>query len=136
MGPEWRKAAGGTFGEFMLQNNLLAGLPTQRGLVQAAAAGWGGDAWNLYVNGDGRLLQATIAWDTPEDAKEYWSALLDSLRAQGDDVSCSSDVALHVASGSTTWRGALEGSTMTLVVSNNSEAANAIALQSARLCFP
>lgn len=123
LGSDWRKASSGTFGEFMLQNILLAGLPTQRGLVQAAAAGWGGDAWNLYVNGDGRLLQASIAWDTPEDAAEFWSTLLSSLAAQGADVPPADAPAFEVDIDGTTWRATIAGATTALVVSNNPEAA-------------
>ncbi|MGE3986282.1 MAG: hypothetical protein AB7G38_19100 [Dehalococcoidia bacterium] len=128
LGSEWRRASGSTFGEFMLQNVLLTGLKTQRGLVQSAAAGWGGDAWSLYVNGDGRLLQTDITWDTPEDAAEFWSALLTSLVAQGATPPPAEAPAFEVTVGTTTWRGVLSGSTTKLIVSNDAAAAQKVVL--------
>jgi hypothetical protein len=107
---------------------LLAGLPTQRGLVQASAAGWGGDAWNLYVNGDGRLLQASIAWDTPEDAADFWSTLLTSLAAQGAQVPPADAPAFEVEIDGTTWRGTITGDKTELIVSNDAAASEKVPL--------
>lgn len=128
LGSDWRRASTGTFGEFMLQNILLTGLKAQRGLVQRAAAGWGGDAWSLYVNGEGRLLQAEIAWDTPEDAAEFWSALLASLATQGATLPAADPASFEVAVGTTTWRGVLSGAETKLVVSNDPAAAQRVVL--------
>lgn len=122
LGSEWRRVQGGTFGEFTIQNILLTGLPNSRPRVQSAAAGWGGDAWQLYVNGDGRVLHSSITWDTLEDAAEFWSALLASMAAQGAAVPPPETTTLELPFGTGTWRASVTGSTTTLLISNDADA--------------
>jgi hypothetical protein len=83
LGGGWSLLGEGSFGEFGLQNILLNGLPEDRTRVQEAAAGWGGDAWRLYVSGDSRLLQLETAWDAPAEAPQFLDALASSLANLG-----------------------------------------------------
>jgi hypothetical protein len=40
-----------------------------------AAAGWGGDAWQLYASGDRRATILATLWDSAKDAEEFERAL-------------------------------------------------------------
>ena len=119
LGGGWSRAGTGVFGEFMVQNILLSGLPNDRTRVQAAAAGWGGDAWSLYVTGDSRLLQASITWDTAEDAAEFWQTLLRALTSRGASLPDPSVAAIDVTAGTATWRAKLDGATTSLLLTND-----------------
>ena len=62
-----------TLGEFYLREHLRLNLP--RDVADAAAAGWGGDRYQLYVDEAGSsVLVWRTAWDTPEDAAEFAAA--------------------------------------------------------------
>jgi len=113
LGAGWSRAGGGSFGEFTVQNILLRTLPSDRRAVQAAASGWGGDRWSLYVNGESRLLQAVIAWDSAEEASEFWQALRQTLPGVAEGA------AYEAAEGNTTWRAKLDGATTTLFLTND-----------------
>ena len=43
--------------------------------TNAAAAGWGGDRWELWRRGDRAAVFLVSEWDTPEDAEEFANAL-------------------------------------------------------------
>jgi hypothetical protein len=120
LGGGWQELGRANFGEFGLQNLLLLGLLGDRPGVQAAAAGWGGDAFGLYANGDARLLYAETTWDTPEDAREFMDALVASLARRGSGIP-PFDPAYSYATdlGSTSWRAYLTGSRVTLLVAND-----------------
>jgi hypothetical protein len=125
LGQGWTRPGNGGFGEFTVQNILLAGLESDRSAVQAAAAGWGGDAWSLFVNGESRLLQVSIAWDTPEEAMQFWQALIRSLRTNGE-VSSGAPRFSATREGKT-WRGLLNGDTVTFAVANDVQALERVA---------
>jgi hypothetical protein len=117
LGEGWMRPGNGRFGEFMVQNILLAGLAGDRSAVQTAAAGWGGDAWSLYVNGESRLLQAVVSWDASEDARQFWDALTRSVRTDGE---VTVDAALLSATrDGKTWRARVEGDTVWFAVTND-----------------
>ena len=63
LGAGWERALGGTWGELQTREML-------RGASQAAA-GWGGDRYELWRNGDERALIMRWRWDTPRDAGEF-----------------------------------------------------------------
>lgn len=84
LGGGWSKLAQSSLGEFTVQHLLLIGsLPRDR--VWQAAAGWGGDNFAMYMNGDARLVHASIAWDSAAEAREFWDAFVESMgnRASG-----------------------------------------------------
>jgi hypothetical protein len=82
LGPGWKRAEGGVLGEFQTRE-LLAG--AGGGGSADAAAGWGGDHYELWRRGDGegRRNAALIArwrWDTPADEAEFATKLRQWVR--------------------------------------------------------
>jgi hypothetical protein len=84
MGRRWKRVAFGNLGEILI--GLMAGAPTPPGLrgmsepdpaawTNSAAAGWGGDRWELWRRGDRTAVLLLSEWDTPEDADEFANAL-------------------------------------------------------------
>ena len=73
---DWRRVTSGTWGEW--QTNELLG-----GDQDAAAAGWGGDRYELWQRGtcdappcrDSDVLVMRWGWDTERDAREFLAAL-------------------------------------------------------------
>lgn len=81
LGGRWRLEASNSLGEFLLTNHL----DTQLSRTEAvnAAAGWGGDRWALYSDGDtGKLLLLAVEWDAPEELHQFFAAYLDWLTAR------------------------------------------------------
>jgi hypothetical protein len=62
LGKGWTRAAAGTWGE--LQTRELLG-------SSRAAAGWGGDRYQLWHSGAGNALVMRWRWDTPRDEREF-----------------------------------------------------------------
>jgi hypothetical protein len=86
---DWRRVASGTWGEWQTRE-LLGG-------DDEAAAGWGGDRYELWQHGEcgappcreNDLLIMRWRWDTPRDAREFRRALrVDgaTVEAHGDTV--------------------------------------------------
>jgi hypothetical protein len=48
--------------------------------TNAAAAGWGGDLWQLYRRGDDTVTVLATLWDTDQDAREFRAALPRPMR--------------------------------------------------------
>jgi hypothetical protein len=71
LGSAFKRAASGSWGE--LQTREL--LSTAGGNSSDAAAGWGGDRYELWQSGDRRVLVMRWRWDTPRDRKEFEDAL-------------------------------------------------------------
>jgi hypothetical protein len=126
LGPGWSRLLERNFGEFTLQNLLHLGI-TDRPRVWQAAAGWGGDAWALYSNGDGRLLYAATVWDTAEEAQEFWQALTESFarRAPGQEIQGGGSLRIDIEGRD--WRASIIGDRVSLIVSNDVAAADNVA---------
>jgi hypothetical protein len=84
LGPGWTRAAGGVLGELIL--GVLVGVPTPSGRMDepaggtddwtnAAAAGWGGDRWELWRRGSESVTLLATVWDSDADAAEFAAAL-------------------------------------------------------------
>ncbi len=92
---DWETVWDTTFGEFYLREYLRTQLPTQQ--AARAAAGWGGDHYQIYHNtATGELAWIMrIEWDSAVDADEFASAYTEFLAARFEDVvaqdSCWSD---------------------------------------------
>jgi hypothetical protein len=120
LGEGWRRVGENVFGEFGLQNVLLTGLTGDRLAVQNAAAGWGGDRWRLYANGDSRLLQMDTVWDTEADAQEFASALDRVLTNRGAGPRTELTATAYTAEVSgVTWAVSHRGDAVTVVVTND-----------------
>jgi hypothetical protein len=102
LGAGWRRIdsdVNGEWGYYQILDQFLNDEKASR----AAAAGWGGDRYALYENARTRqtLLAQVSAWDTEQDAQEFFDAYAKrtSLRYQtkpdGGD--------LHTNSSSITW---------------------------------
>jgi hypothetical protein len=80
LGEGWSLVWEGTLGEFyvreLLRNHLLTASAAQR-----AAAGWGGDAFEVWQQDEtGALTWAlNIVWDTPADQEEFEASLIGAL---------------------------------------------------------
>ena len=68
---DWTPVYSSVGGEFLIQRHLDSGLSTRE--ASDAAAGWGGDAFALYHDGDdGRLLVWLLQWDSEKEAGEFY----------------------------------------------------------------
>ena len=74
LGAGWQRAVGGVWGE--LQTRELVG-------SAEAAAGWGGDRYELWESGDEDALVMRWRWDTPRDAGEFFARARDALDSLG-----------------------------------------------------
>jgi hypothetical protein len=82
LGTGWKRAGSGVLGELTLGS--LVGAPTpdagnlasgQAQWTNAAAAGWGGDRFEVWTKGDAAVVIVATVWDTAKDAEEFASAL-------------------------------------------------------------
>lgn len=69
LGDGWTQAWDVTLGEFYLREQMVSEVASSR--ANRAAAGWGGDRFHVYVNGDQVASVLRIAWDTPEDEPQF-----------------------------------------------------------------
>ncbi len=102
LGPGWTKAEENNFGEFQT-SVLLAELAPGEGFnatggsslpegAVAAAAGWDGDRYAVWADGDRDAIVWHSVWDTEEDAAEFAGAL--QTREEGRfDVAFEGDAA-------------------------------------------
>jgi len=71
LGAAWRRAGAGTWGELQTRELLaLAGAN-----ARDAAAGWGGDRYELWESAGRDVLMMRWRWDTPRDEAEFAGAL-------------------------------------------------------------
>jgi hypothetical protein len=86
LGEGWRREGSGILGELTL--GVLVGAPTpsaaEAGMfpggaawTDAAAAGWGGDRWEVWEKDGKRVALVATVWDTKRDAAEFAAALPD-----------------------------------------------------------
>jgi hypothetical protein len=130
LGGGWDEVGDNVFGEFGLQNVLLTGLVGDRPGVQTAAAGWGGDRWRLYANGDSRLFHLDTVWDSDVDATEFVTALDRMLTNRGAMArSQLSDSAYTAEVAGVSWAVSHRGDAVTLVVTNDPAALPPVAAE-------
>ncbi len=69
----------GEWGLYLILDQFLKS-PTES---RRAAAGWGGDRFDLYENAQGEVAYASVsAWDTENDAREFFDAYLKRVPLQ------------------------------------------------------
>ena len=73
LGAGWKRATAGTWGELQTREMLALG----GGNSREAAAGWGGDRYELWQSGADNLLVMRWRWDTPRDKEEFQEGLLE-----------------------------------------------------------
>ncbi len=72
LGDDWTAISTDTLGEFLIMAYIEPWLESEA-IAIAAASGWGGDKYTLLKGpNDANLLAVSIAWDTPEDAQEFF----------------------------------------------------------------
>ncbi len=77
----WTPITSGVLGEFYLEQMLLEQLSPDD--AATAAAGWGGDAYQIYQQDDGTQAWAlTLVWDTPADKTEFETIFDNFVQAQ------------------------------------------------------
>jgi hypothetical protein len=85
LGPRWKRAAAGTWGELQTRELLAA---AGGGGSDAAAAGWGGDRWELWHSGSAAVLVMRWRWDTARDERQFAARLhawmRDAIRPAGN----------------------------------------------------
>lgn len=69
LGAGWRRIEAETLGEFQL--GLYLEQQVAQDEVDLAIAGWGGDQYAVYVNGDDEVLVLATAWDSEADRQEF-----------------------------------------------------------------
>ncbi len=104
LGAGWRRAVRGTWGEWQTRE-LLGG-----GSAKAAAAGWGGDRYELWQRAGEDVLVMRWRWDTLADASEFEAALRGAPVAERDGA------AVHA-----------RGDTVTLVLAPSASLARRVA---------
>jgi len=85
LGDGWQVADSDTFGEFVISVLLEdAGLNERQ--IERAHSGWGGDAYVAATNNDEVAVTWATAWDSADDADEFFRALVvrESGRIDGD----------------------------------------------------
>jgi hypothetical protein len=81
LGGSWITRRTDVFGELVLR--LLLEPSVGWPVAEAAAAGWGGDAYSILEDADGRRVVAMVTvWDTEGDAAEMYNAFVRSIPAQ------------------------------------------------------
>jgi hypothetical protein len=90
LGQDWSLRSTGTLGELILA--ILTGAPAldlsgaqifeTANWTNAGAAGWGGDLYHHYSNGQRSVTLLATVWDTPEDAREFEAALVPQAGGQ------------------------------------------------------
>jgi len=99
LGGAWELKSHGVLGELIVGTMVGAGTPLDQvdmgatdpgAWTNAAAAGWGGDRWELWSRGSTSVVLWTSVWDSEQDALEFSEALPRaenlSWRREGDRV--------------------------------------------------
>jgi hypothetical protein len=75
LGDGWTQAWDTSIGEFYLRKMLATELDNAD--AEQAAAGWGGDHFRVYANGNDLAWALRLAWDSSDEGKEFDNAYLD-----------------------------------------------------------
>ena len=122
LGGGWERQSGGTFGEFSLRNYLQLHI---RALdAAAAAAGWAGDHYDVYVNGQESVASFRVHFKDAAEASQFANAQADFLEEAGAKVT--SDGAMRLAQlpgGNVSATAAPMGADVVFVIGSNAEVA-------------
>lgn len=110
----WQVAEDATLGEFTIQ--VLGDQFLSRERARAMAAGWGGDRMTALSHGDDLAIVWLTAWDTEEDAAEFFTSFGAVLAAQRAGVAPSThEETLLAADGASPYRLERQGTKVLLV---------------------
>ena len=85
---DWNLKKTDRFGEYFIQVMLDNWLSTDE--AEQAAEGWGGDIINYYERGDDFLFTWNIAWDSKDDAFDFYIAFQDMMyKTSAEKHNCS-----------------------------------------------
>ena len=85
---EWNKTKTDRFGEYFIQVMLDNWISTDD--AEQAAEGWGGDIINYYEKDDDFLFTWNIAWDSRDDAHEFYLAFQEMMyKTSAEKHNCS-----------------------------------------------
>lgn len=84
LGDGWERASGGSIGEFGWQNYLWMRIGAGR--AGPAAAGWAGDAYEVYVMGEESVAVFRIAFNDGGEAQEFADAQQDFIAKAGAET--------------------------------------------------
>lgn len=120
LGKGWKRDSGGTFGEFQVRNYLQLRVPG--GDAAAAAAGWAGDRYDVYVQGDESLAVFRVQFRDEAAAARFEEVRADFLRRanakQAGDTAAMPD-------GTVTTTLPRAGATVTFILASSQEGAQA-----------
>jgi hypothetical protein len=80
LGEGWRRIDSNVLGE--LDMRILLEQHGDRVPAARAAAGWGGDRWQLLEKDDRQAVALRTAWDTENDAREFFDTYAQGLRTR------------------------------------------------------
>src|SRR5579884_34366 len=89
LGGAWKELASNVMGEFELRVLLRQFLAQD--VAERAAAGWGGDRFSVLSDGPHTALALRTAWDTANDAQEFYDAYVQSLGVRFGPAAQTSD---------------------------------------------
>jgi hypothetical protein len=75
LGTAWHLVEAETLGEF--QTGLYLAQGVDKAVADQASAGWDGDQYAVYVNGQDTVLVFATAWDSAQDRQEYVDAYVE-----------------------------------------------------------
>ncbi len=81
--PGWEQIEHNVLGEAVVMTILNEHIPSYT--AAEAAAGWGGDAYGYYEQGDQYILMINTVWDTEEDSKEFFDAYYNFTLSWSDE---------------------------------------------------
>jgi hypothetical protein len=123
LGDGWKRESGGQFGEFELRNYLQLRI---RALdASTAAAGWSGDHYDVYVDGDQSVAVFRVKFSDGTEAAQFASAQGNFLKAAGGKHSTDGAVQLdETGDGNTTARLGVSGDEAVFAIGTSKEIAD------------
>jgi hypothetical protein len=122
LGDGWERESGGQFGEFQVRNYLQ--LQVRGGVSATAAAGWQGDRYDVYVDGDESVAAFRLKFATEDDAREFADAQQELLEASAGDPESKDGAQYWEASdGDVTATASRNGTEVVFVIGSTREAA-------------
>jgi hypothetical protein len=120
LGDEWTEIDDNSMGEFIIDVFLRNGGARNR-VAREASEGWGGDAYVVVGNEDETAFVWNTAWDTDEDAVEFFEALAatEGERLAANPETVSGDDHIRLAGSGYVGEIVLDGDTVTYTLAED-----------------